>query len=185
MDTLAIVGMRYIASILKTENLYLKTDMDKIPSFTIDHTRLEPGIYVSRRDITPSGDVITTFDIRMTRPNRQPALDPKALHAMEHLAATYLRKSPEWRERIIYWGPMGCCTGNYLLLSGKYDSEDILPLIKETMEFVADFDGEVPGASARDCGNYTYMDLPAARKAAREFLAELASATATNFNYPA
>ena len=159
--------------------------MDKIPSFTIDHTRLEPGIYVSRRDITPSGDVITTFDIRMTRPNRQPALDPKALHAMEHLAATYLRNSPEWRERIIYWGPMGCCTGNYLLISGKYHGEDILPLIKETMEFVADFDVEVPGASARDCGNYTYMDLPAARKAAREFLAELASAATTNFTYPA
>ena len=159
--------------------------MEKIASFTVNHLDLKRGIYVSRKDTTPAGDALTTFDIRMTRPNRQPALDPKALHAMEHLAATYLRNSPEWRERIIYWGPMGCCTGNYLLLSGKYDSEDILPLIKETMEFVADFDGEVPGASARDCGNYTYMDLPAARKAAREFLAELASATATNFNYPA
>ena len=92
--------------------------MKKIASFTIDHTRLEPGIYVSRRDVTPSGDTVTTFDIRMTRPNRQEALTPQALHAMEHLAATFLRNHPEWADRIVYWGPMGCCTGNYLLLSG-------------------------------------------------------------------
>lgn len=159
--------------------------MYKIPSFTIDHTRLEPGIYVSRCDITPAGDVITTFDIRMTRPNREPAIDPKALHAMEHLVATYLRNSPEWKDRIVYWGPMGCCTGNYLLISGKYDSRDILPLIKEAMQFVADFDGDIPGATPRDCGNYSFMDLPAAREAAVRYLSELSTATDVNFSYPA
>lgn len=113
--------------------------MKKIASFTIDHERLEPGIYVSRRDTTPSGDVITTFDIRMTRPNREPALTPKSLHAMEHLAATFLRNHPEWQSRIVYWGPMGCCTGNYLLVQGECSSRDILPLISETMRFVAAF----------------------------------------------
>lgn len=159
--------------------------MHKIPSFTIDHTRLEPGIYVSRCDITPAGDVITTFDIRMTRPNREPAINPKALHAMEHLVATYLRNSPEWKDRIVYWGPMGCCTGNYLLISGKYDSRDILPLIKEAMQFVADFDGDIPGATPRDCGNYSFMDLPAAREAAVRYLSELSTATDFNFSYPA
>ncbi|MDE7160762.1 MAG: S-ribosylhomocysteine lyase, partial [Muribaculaceae bacterium] len=144
--------------------------MEKIPSFTIDHTRLEPGVYVSRRDITPGGDIITTFDVRMTRPNREPALTPRALHAMEHLAATYLRNSPEWKERVIYWGPMGCCTGNYLLLSGEYESRDILPLLRETMQFIADYEGEIPGATPRDCGNWSYMDLPAAKAAARAYL---------------
>ena len=128
--------------------------MKKIASFTIDHTRLEPGIYVSRRDVTPSGDTVTTFDIRMTRPNRQEALTPQALHAMEHLAATFLRNHPEWADRIVYWGPMGCCTGNYLLLSGCYEPTDIVPLIRETMRFVAGFEGEIPGATPRDCGNY-------------------------------
>lgn len=146
--------------------------MEKIASFTINHTCLEPGVYVSRRDVTPSGDTVTTFDIRMTRPNREPALSPQALHAMEHLAATFLRNHPVWRDRIVYWGPMGCCTGNYLLVQGSAGSADILPLIRETMEFVASFEGEVPGATPRDCGNYSFMDLPAAREAARAFLAE-------------
>ena len=143
--------------------------MEKIASFTINHTCLEPGVYVSRRDKTPSGDTITTFDIRMTRPNREPALSPESLHAMEHLAATFLRNHPLWRDKIVYWGPMGCCTGNYLLVQGCLDSADILPLIRETMEFVADFEGEVPGATARDCGNYTFMNLEDARKAASAF----------------
>lgn len=146
--------------------------MKKIASFTIDHTRLEPGIYVSRRDVTPSGDTVTTFDIRMTRPNRQEALTPQALHAMEHLAATFLRNHPEWADRIVYWGPMGCCTGNYLLLSGCYEPTDIVPLIRETMRFVAGFEGEIPGATPRDCGNYSFMDLEGARKAADKFLNE-------------
>lgn len=158
--------------------------MKKIASFTIDHERLEPGIYVSRRDTTPTGDVITTFDICMTRPNREPALTPKSLHAMEHLAATFLRNHPEWQSRIVYWGPMGCCTGNYLLVQGEYASRDILPLISETMRFVAGFEGEVPGATPRDCGNYSFMDLDQARKDARRYLDVLDNATDVNLNYP-
>ena len=158
--------------------------MKKIASFTIDHERLEPGIYVSRRDTTPTGDVITTFDIRMSRPNREPALTPKSLHAMEHLAATFLRNHPEWQSRIVYWGPMGCCTGNYLLVQGEYASRDILPLISETMRFVAGFEGEVPGATPRDCGNYSFMDLDQARKDARRYLDVLDNASDVNLNYP-
>lgn len=134
-----------------------------------------PGVYVSRKDTTPSGDVVTTFDVRMTAPNRQPALSVPALHAMEHLAATYLRNHPVWKDRVVYWGPMGCCTGNYLLMSGDYSSEDILPLLRETFRFIADFDGEVPGATARDCGNYLLMSLPEARMAARDYLRVLES----------
>lgn len=144
--------------------------MEKIASFRINHEILEPGVYVSRRDMTPGGDIITTFDIRMTRPNREPALKPEALHAMEHLAATYLRNDAEWKDRVVYWGPMGCCTGNYLILQGKLESADILPLLRRTMEFVSTFEGPVPGATPRDCGNYSFMDLPAARDAARRFL---------------
>lgn len=151
--------------------------MKKIPSFTIDHTRLERGIYVSRRDVTPSGDVITTFDVRMTRPNREPALSPQALHAMEHLVATFLRNHPEWGSRIVYWGPMGCCTGNYLVVQGEVSPEDVTELIRASMAFVRDFTGEIPGATAADCGNYTFMDLPAAREAAASFLASPLSHT--------
>ena len=158
--------------------------MEKIPSFTIDHTRLEPGLFVSRRDLTPSGDVLTTFDVRMTRPNRDPALDPKALHAMEHLAATFLRNHPEWKERIVYWGPMGCCTGNYLILSGDYSSEDVVALLCECMAFIANFDDQIPGATPRDCGNYSFMDLEGARKAAGNYLKVLANPTEENLTYP-
>lgn len=159
--------------------------MEKIASFTIDHLRLEPGIFVSRKDVTPSGDVITTFDIRMTRPNREPALSPQALHAMEHLAATYLRNHPEWGPRIVYWGPMGCCTGNYLLVKGDLQSRDILELIRETMEFVAGFEGDIPGATPRDCGNYSYMNLEDARQAATRYLEILAAPAQQNLEYPA
>ncbi len=159
--------------------------MEKIASFTIDHNRLERGIFLSRQDRTPNGDVVSTFDVRMTRPNREPALSPQTLHAMEHLAATYLRNAPEWRDRVVYWGPMGCCTGNYLLLSGDYRSEDILPLLRRTMAFVADYEGEIPGATPRDCGNYSYMDAEGARQAARRYLSEvLDSPKAENLNYP-
>ncbi len=151
------------------------TEMKKIASFCVDHTRLERGVYVSRKDVTPSGDVVTTFDVRMTRPNRDEALDPRALHAMEHLVATYLRNDPTWGSKIVYWGPMGCCTGNYLLLSGDFESKDVLDLLKGAMAFVAAYEGEIPGATARDCGNYTYMDLPAAKEAARRYLEILRS----------
>ncbi len=158
--------------------------MEKIPSFTIDHNRLLRGIYVSRRDITPKGDVVTTFDVRMTEPNRQPALSPESLHAMEHLAATFLRNHPQWRDKIVYWGPMGCCTGNYLLVQGDWKSADMVPLIRETMEFVAKFNGEIPGASPRDCGNYSFMDLQGAREAARRYIDEVLSViTDENLNY--
>ena len=159
--------------------------MQKIPSFTIDHNRLLRGIYVSRRDVTPSGDVLTTFDIRMTEPNREPALSPEALHAMEHLAATYLRNNPRWKERIVYWGPMGCCTGNYQIVQGELDSADVVDLMRDTMDFIAGFEGEVPGASPRDCGNWSFMDLEAARRAARRYLTEvLADIRPENLVYP-
>lgn len=158
--------------------------MHKIPSFTIDHTRLEPGIFVSRKDFTPSGDILTTFDIRMTRPNREEALSPKSLHAMEHLAATFLRNHPEWGSRIVYWGPMGCCTGNYLILQGDYSSADIIALLRETMTFVSRFEGDIPGASPRDCGNYTFMDITGAREAAGRYLQILENPGNSNLFYP-
>lgn len=159
--------------------------MEKIASFTVNHLTLEPGIFLSRRDTTPSGDVITTFDIRLTRPNREPALDPKALHAMEHLAATFLRNHPQWRDRIIYWGPMGCLTGNYLIVSGDLRPADVLPLMAETFRFIARFEGDIPGATPRDCGNYSFMDLEAAREAASRFLNDtLLNPSEANLNYP-
>lgn len=143
------------------------------------------GIYVSRRDTTPGGDVITTFDIRMTEPNRQQAVSPEALHTIEHLAATYLRNDPEWKDRIVYWGPMGCCTGSYLLMQGELSPRDILPLMRNMFEFISKFEGEIPGASARDCGNYTFNDLPAARVTAEKFLKEvLENMTEANMKYP-
>lgn len=160
--------------------------MEKIASFTIDHTRLLRGVYLSRRDVMPGGDVVTTFDIRMTEPNRQEPLSGKALHAIEHLAATYLRNRADWGPRIVYWGPMGCRTGNYLLLAGDYTSKEILPLVRDTFEFIAGFEGEIPGATPRDCGNYSYMDLEEARRQARRYLDEvLAVAADENLNYPA
>ena len=157
--------------------------MKKIASFSVDHLSLLPGVYVSRKDTTPSGDVITTFDIRMTAPNRQPALSIPALHAIEHLAATFLRNHPQWGNRIVYWGPMGCCTGNYLLLNGDYSSSEIIELLKQTFGFIADFDGEVPGASPKDCGNYLLMNLPEARMAARDYL-KILSSPDLPMNYP-
>lgn len=158
--------------------------MKKIPSFTIDHNRLERGLFLSRRDVTPRGDLITTYDVRMTRPNRQPALSPEALHAMEHLAATFLRNHPLWADRIVYWGPMGCCTGNYLLISGEADQNEVVDLVRETMRFVAGFEGQIPGATPRDCGNYSFMDLEAARDAAHSYLEVLENPAPENLNYP-
>ena len=146
--------------------------MEKIPSFTIDHIRLERGIYVSRQD-NVGGEVVTTFDVRMKEPNREPVLSPSAIHTIEHLAATFLRNHPVWADRIIYWGPMGCLTGNYLIVKGDITSADILPLVKETFAFVASYEGEVPGATARDCGNHLLMNLPEARWEARKYLVEV------------
>ena len=118
--------------------------MEKIPSFTIDHIRLLRGIYVSRKDEV-NGETVTTFDIRMKEPNREPALGQGALHTIEHLAATYLRNEPRWKDKIIYWGPMGCLTGNYLLMKGDLQPQDILPLLQDTFRFIASYEGEVPG----------------------------------------
>lgn len=159
--------------------------MEKIASFTVDHIRLLRGIYVSRTDKTPSGDILTTFDIRMTEPNRQDPLKGATLHTIEHLAATYLRNHPQWKEQIVYWGPMGCCTGNYLIVSGAYTSAEILPLIRETFEFIAGYDGEIPGATPRDCGNYSYMDLESARIEARRYIDQvLTNPAEENLTYP-
>lgn len=158
--------------------------MEKIPSFTIDHCRLQRGIYVSRQDQVGE-EVITTFDIRMKLPNREPALGQGAIHTIEHLAATYLRNHPLWRDRIVYWGPMGCLTGNYLLMRGNLTSRDILPLMIETFRFVAEYEGEVPGTQPRDCGNYLLHDLPMARWESRHYLEEtLLKATDDNLFYP-
>lgn len=146
--------------------------MEKITSFTIDHIKLQPGVYVSRKD--PVGDqVITTFDIRMTSPNEEPVMNTAELHAMEHLAATFLRNHKEFGPKVIYWGPMGCRTGNYLLLNGDYESRDIVPLMIEMFEFIRDFHDEVPGASPKDCGNYLDMNLGMANYLAKKYLDEV------------
>lgn len=158
--------------------------MEKIPSFTIDHIRLKRGIYVSRQDVVGS-ETVTTFDVRMKEPNRELVLSPSAIHTIEHLVATFLRNHPVWADKIIYWGPMGCLTGNYLIVKGNLTSADVLPLVKEAFEFVASYEGAVPGATARDCGNYLLMNLPEARWEARKYLEEvLECATEENLNYP-
>lgn len=159
--------------------------MEKIASFTINHIKLLRGIYVSRKDYMPNGDVVTTFDIRMKEPNREPAVGQAALHTIEHLAATFLRNHPVWGKKIIYWGPMGCCTGNYLLMQGDLESADIVALMKETFSFIANFDGEIPGANAHDCGNYMLNNLAMAKWEARKYLVEvLENITPQNLIYP-
>ena len=159
--------------------------MEKITSFTIDHIKLQPGVYVSRKD--PVGDqVITTFDIRMTSPNEEPVMNTAELHAMEHLAATFLRNHKEFGPKVIYWGPMGCRTGNYLLLNGDYESRDIVPLMIEMFEFIRDFEGEIPGAAtSAECGNYLEHDLPEARRWAASFLPVIADWGEENLTYQA
>ena len=135
--------------------------MEKITSFTIDHIRLLPGLYVSRKDAV-GAETVTTFDLRVTRPNDEPVMNTAEVHTIEHLAATYLRNDPQWKDKVLYFGPMGCRTGFYLLLAGDYTSRDVLLLVKNCFRFIADFSGEVPGASAKDCGNYLDMNLPMA-----------------------
>ena len=146
--------------------------MEKIASFTIDHLRLQTGLYVSRVDCAGQ-EKITTFDIRMTRPNTEPVMDTAAVHAIEHLGATYLRNDPQWKDRVLYFGPMGCRTGFYLLLAGEYKSADVLPLVDGMFRFIAAFEGEIPGASAKDCGNYLDMNLPMARYHAEKYIREV------------
>ena len=143
--------------------------MEKITSFTIDHLRLLPGVYVSRKD--HAGDaVVTTFDIRMTRPNFEPVMNTAEVHTMEHLGATFLRNDPEFKDRVLYFGPMGCRTGFYLLLAGDYESRDIAPLMTRMFTFMRDFEGDVPGAAPKDCGNYLDMNLPMANFLAERYL---------------
>lgn len=146
--------------------------MEKITSFTIDHIKLVPGVYVSRKD-NVGAEVITTFDLRMTSPNDEPVMNTAEMHTIEHLAATYLRNQKEFGPKIIYFGPMGCRTGFYLLLAGDYESKDIVDLLKELFAFIADFEGEVPGASAKGCGNYLDMNLPMAKFLAKKYLNEV------------
>ncbi|MCI5502380.1 MAG: S-ribosylhomocysteine lyase [Lachnospiraceae bacterium] len=146
--------------------------MEKITSFTIDHIKLRPGVYVSRKD-NVGENVITTFDLRMTSPNDEPVMNTAEVHTIEHLAATFLRNHPDYKDKTIYFGPMGCRTGFYLLLAGDYESKDIIPLMIEMFTFIRDYKGEVPGASAKDCGNFRDMNLPMANYLADKYLREV------------
>lgn len=159
--------------------------MEKIASFTVNHLDLLPGVYVSRKDQVGT-NTITTFDLRMTAPNREPVMNTAEMHTIEHLAATYLRNEETIKDKVIYFGPMGCRTGFYLILSGDYTSNEALPIITNTYEFIRDFEGDVPGASARDCGNYLDMNLPMAKYLAGQYLDRaLYCANERNLNYPA
>lgn len=146
--------------------------MEKIASFTVNHLTLLPGVYVSRKDHIGQ-EVVTTFDIRMTRPNYEPVMNTAEIHTIEHLGATFLRNHAEYKDKVVYFGPMGCRTGFYLILAGDYVSEDIVPLLTDMYRFMADYQGEVPGAAARDCGNYLDMNLNMARYLAGKFLDEV------------
>ena len=157
--------------------------MEKIASFTVDHLRLLPGIYVSRKD-TLASDVITTFDLRMTRPNFEPVMNTAEIHAIEHLGATYLRNHKEFGQKTIYFGPMGCRTGFYLLLKGDYESKDIVELMIELYKFIKDYEGEIPGQSPKDCGNYLDMNLGMAKYLADKYLEVLFNIGEENLTYP-
>ena len=157
--------------------------MEKITSFTIDHIKLQPGLYVSRKDKVGS-EVLTTFDLRVTKPNDEPVMNTAEVHTIEHLAATYLRNEPDWKDRVIYFGPMGCRTGFYLIIAGDLNSRDVLELVKDCFRFVRDFRGDVPGASAKDCGNYLDMNLPMANYWGAKYAALLENADDTRLVYP-
>lgn len=146
--------------------------MEVIASFQVDHTDLKPGIYISRQDAF-DGVSFTTYDIRMTAPNHEPAVNCAALHTIEHLVATFLRNREGWKQNIIYWGPMGCLTGNYLIVRGAYSCEEIRQLMIEAFTFVSEYEGEVPGTTAATCGNYLMHDLPMAKWEARRYLGRL------------
>ena len=143
--------------------------MELIASFQVDHTRIVPGIYVSRVD-SVGGDRVTTFDVRMKRPNVEPAIHPNAIHSIEHIVATYLRSDPEWKDRIVYWGPMGCLTGNYLIVKGTPTPQEILPLVLAAFRHCRDFEGEVPGTTPETCGNYRLHDLAMAKWEAARYV---------------
>ena len=159
--------------------------MEKIASFTVDHLRLLTGLYVSRVDEV-CGNPVTTFDIRMTRPNAEPVMDTAAVHAIEHLGATFLRNAPDWKARVIYFGPMGCRTGFYLVLAGAHEPEQILDLIARMFRFIIDYEGDIPGAAPKDCGNYLDMNLGFAKYYARKYWAEvIRTPDPARFHYPA
>ena len=157
--------------------------MEKITSFTIDHIKLRPGLYVSRKDKVGC-ETVTTFDLRLTSPNDEPVMNTAEMHTIEHLAATYLRNEPEWKEKVLYFGPMGCRTGFYLLLTGDFTSREALPLVLDCFRFIRDFRGEVPGASAKDCGNYLDMNLPMANYWGAKYAALLENITEDRLIYP-
>ncbi len=157
--------------------------MEKITSFTIDHIKLQPGLYVSRKDRV-GAEIVTTFDLRLVSPNEEPVLNTAEIHTIEHLAATYLRNHPDWKEKVLYFGPMGCRTGFYLLLAGDLSSRDVLSLVTDCFRFVRDYRGEVPGASAKDCGNYLDMNLPMANCWGGKYTQLLENADETRFVYP-
>ena len=158
--------------------------MEKIASFTVNHLTLLPGVYVSRKDMVGK-EVVTTFDLRMTRPNFEPVINTAEIHTLEHLGATFLRNQEEYKDKVIYFGPMGCRTGFYLVLAGDYTSKDVVPLVKEMVTFMKDFEGEVPGAAARDCGNYQDMNLNMAKYVAKRYYDEvLCNITDDRLVYP-
>ncbi|AHC13828.1 S-ribosylhomocysteine lyase [Salinispira pacifica] len=158
--------------------------MDKIPSFTIDHNKLLRGIYVSRIDEV-GNDYVTTYDIRMKEPNREPVVDVPALHTIEHLGATFLRNDTEWKDEVVYFGPMGCRTGFYLLMKGKRESAELVDLITNLFRFMSEFDDDIPGAAAKDCGNYLSHNLTMTRWESRKFLHEvLENIGEQNLRYP-
>lgn len=158
-------------------------ELNKIPSFTVDHIKLEPGIYISRIDEV-GGDYVTTFDIRLKKPNAEPVINIAELHTIEHLGATFLRNDEEWKDKVVYFGPMGCRTGCYLLLKGRLEPKDILDLIKRLWKFISTFEGEIPGAAAKDCGNYLDQNLPMARYEAKKYLEKMEKFTENNLVYP-
>ena len=157
--------------------------MEKITSFTIDHIKLQPGLYVSRKDRV-GAETVTTFDLRLTSPNEEPVMNTAEVHTIEHLGATYLRNDPVWKDRVLYFGPMGCRPGFYLLLTGVYESKDVLRLVLDCFRFVRDYSGEVPGASAKDCGNYLDMNLPMANYWGGKYVAVLENADESRLVYP-
>ena len=158
--------------------------MERIASFTVDHVRLNRGIYVSRLDEV-NGNYLTSFDIRMKLPNREPVMNIAEIHTMEHLGATFLRNHPVWKDEIVYFGPMGCRTGFYVILKGKLESKDIIELMQETFKFMVDFEGEIPGATAIECGNYLDQNLPMAKYEAKKYYEEtLLNLDEENLNYP-
>ena len=157
--------------------------MEKITSFTIDHIKLQPGLYVSRKDKVGS-ETVTTFDLRLTKPNDEPVMNTAEVHTIEHLAATYLRNAAQWKDKVLYFGPMGCRTGFYLLLAGDYASKDVMSLVHDCFSFILDFRGEGPGASAKDCGNYLDMNLPMANYWGAKYAALLETITEAQLVYP-